>query len=81
MGSMSAAAAGVTINQPMSVASATWQCFSLPLHKPVTTGPTTGYRRGLMLQIELQKGDHSVHGLGEVAPLPGDASRYFFGQT
>ncbi|DBA90081.1 TPA: hypothetical protein ACH3X1_003400 [Trebouxia sp. C0004] len=56
---------------PMSVSSATWQRYTLPLQKPLTTGTTAHGRHGLMLQLVLKQGNHCFHGVGEVAPLPG----------
>ena len=60
-----------TFPAPASVCSATWQRYTLPLQKPLTTGATADGRHGLMLQLVLKQGNHYFHGLGEVAPLPG----------
>ena len=59
---------------PLSVASASWQRYSLPLCKPLTTASETQQRQGLLLSINLQQGNDAVTGFGEVAPLPGTLS-------
>ena len=56
---------------PVSVSSATWQRYTLPLQKPLTTGATANGRHGLMLRLVLKQGNHCFYGVGEVAPLPG----------
>lgn len=62
-----------TTKQSLSVAAATWQRYSLPLQKPLTTAAAAaGCRKSIVLQLALQQGDRSVSGVGEIAPLPGD---------
>lgn len=56
---------------PASVSCATWQRYTLPLQRPLTTGAKADGRHGLMLQLVLKQGNHCFHGVGEVAPLPG----------
>ncbi len=69
---LNAGSLGITnFSWPASVSSATWQRYTLPLQKPLTTGATADGRHGLMLQLVLKQGNHYFHGLGEVAPLPG----------
>ena len=67
-GSMSS----VVVKQPLLVDSATWQCYSLPLQKPLTTEADSGCRQGIILELRLQQGDAVYCGIGEVAPLPGE---------
>jgi isochorismate synthase/2-succinyl-5-enolpyruvyl-6-hydroxy-3-cyclohexene-1-carboxylate synthase/2-succinyl-6-hydroxy-2,4-cyclohexadiene-1-carboxylate synthase/O-succinylbenzoate synthase len=61
--------------QPYSLAvqSASWHAYRLPLARPLTTGQGGEQRRcGLLLRVSLQGADgRLVHGVGEVAPLPG----------
>ena len=59
------------MKMPLTVTSASWQGYSLPLQKPLTTGAGAGHRQGLLLSLELRQGDQIVTGTGEVAPLPG----------
>ena len=69
---LSAGSLGITtFSWPLSVSSATWQRYTLPLQKPLTTGAPAHGRHGLMLQLALKQGNHCFHGVGEVAPLPG----------
>ena len=53
------------------MASATWQCYSIPLQKPLTTGATTKCRQGFIFQLVLEQDNQFFGGIGEVAPLPG----------
>ena len=59
--------------QPFKVAGATWQCYSLPLQKPLTSQVGSESREGLIWQVMLQQGEQVYWGAGEVAPLPGNA--------
>lgn len=71
---MAAAACGP---HELALQSASYHAFSLPLARPLTTtvgaGGEMGRRRGFLLRVTLCGADGrcSVHGVGEVAPLPG----------
>lgn len=75
-GDPTAAAAAVTpaAAQPFecAVLSASCHAFRLPLARPLTTGADGGSRRSFLLRVSLGgPGGRVVHGVGEVAPLPG----------
>ena len=61
----------ISLKQDLLVATATWQCYNLPLQKPLTTEAGERYRQGFVLQVQLRQGDALFCGIGEVAPLPG----------
>lgn len=62
---------GFSVKPALHVALASWQCYSLPLQKPLTTDAEDECRQGLILQLRLQQGESTFCGVGEVAPLPG----------
>ena len=61
--------------QPFELAlhSASYHAYSLPLAKPLTTaaGGEAPRRHGFLLRLTLAGPGGEVHGVGEVAPLPG----------
>ena len=59
------------MKQDLLVATASWQCYNLPLQKPLTTEAGNVFRQGFVLQVQLRQGDAMFCGVGEVAPLPG----------
>lgn len=61
----------------LAVQSASYHAYRLPLARPLTTAAAAPgeqqHRRGFLLQLSLEgpAGGGPVHGVGEVAPLPG----------
>ena len=66
--------AASSVIEPLHILSARWRRYSLPLKKALTSGEAAPGREGLLLSLTAQAANQAVHGVGEVAPLPGDTA-------
>ena len=56
---------------------ASYKRYALPLSKALTTGASNDLRQGFLLTIDAQSASGAVvSGIGEIAPLPGKATKY-----
>jgi hypothetical protein len=66
---------GLLLAKDLHITRASYRRYDLPLVKPLTTGSDKQLREGFLLQISAESADgRRFMGVGEIAPLPGEAS-------
>lgn len=66
---------GLLLAKDLHITGASYRRYDLPLVKPLTTGSDKQLREGFLLQISAESADgRRFMGVGEIAPLPGEAS-------